>query len=184
MSLDLDELESKAKAATRGPWKCVAHVESLLLGVQSADGAPISVIAGNRPLTNMRQAIADNAHIAAANPETMLALIAHIRQLEADNKDFLEQIAVQTESVLFKELQEIMKANNALHDENARLKQLVDFADALRAAQRAYMADRGNDQLGRAVADAAKDYYALRSLWGPLMHRMVPQSAMGPRDAV
>ena len=109
---------------------------------------------------------------------------ALIRRLQADNKDFLEQITVQTESVLFKELQEIMKANNALHDENARLKQLVDFADALRAAQRAYMADRGNDQLGRAVADAAKDYYALRSLWGPLMHRMVPQSAMGPRDAV
>jgi hypothetical protein len=95
-----------------------------------------------------------------------LTLVAHIRELEADNKDFLEQIAVQTESVLFKESQEIMKANNALHDENARLKQLVDFADTLRAAQRAYMADRGNDQLGRAVADAAKGYYALRSLGG------------------
>jgi hypothetical protein len=112
------------------------------------------------------------------------AAAALIRRLQAENEDFLEQIAVQTESVLFKELQEIMKANNALHDENARLKQLVDLADALRAAQRAYMADRGNDQLGRAVADAAKDYYALRSLWGPLMHRMVPQSAMGTHDAV
>jgi hypothetical protein len=164
MTLDLDELESKAKAATPGPWKCVARPGALLMGVLSVDRVPISVIAGNRPLTNTRQAIADNAHIAAANPETMLALIAHIRELEADNKDFLEQIAVQTESVLFKELQEIMKANNALHNENARLKQLVDLADALRAAQRAYMADRGNDQLGRAVANAAKSYDDLRSL--------------------
>jgi hypothetical protein len=59
-----------------------------------------------------------------------------------------------------------MKANNRLHDENARLKQLVDLADALRAAQRAYMADRGNDQLGRAVASAAKSYDDLRSLGG------------------
>ena len=89
-----------------------------------------------------------------------------IRRLQAENEDFLEQITAQTESVLFKELQEIMKANNALHDENARLKQLVDFADALRAAQRAYMADRGNDQLGRAVANAAKSYDDLRSLGG------------------
>ncbi len=83
MTLDLDDLESKAKAATPGPWKCVAHVERLLLGVQSADGVPISVIAGDRPLTNTRHAIADNAHIAAANPATMLALTARIRELEA-----------------------------------------------------------------------------------------------------
>ena len=123
MTPDLDELESKAKAATRGPWKCVAHVESLLLGVQSVDGVPISVIAGDRPLTNMRQAIADNAHIAAANPATILALIAHIRELEADNKDFLEQITVQTESVLFKELQETIARNNALFAENVALRE-------------------------------------------------------------
>ena len=117
-----------------------------------------------------KEVLLDGARVAlAAIREAVgdpLTLVAHIRQLEADNKDFLEQIAVQTESVLFKELQEIMKANNALHDENARLKQLVDFADALRAAQRAYMADRGNDQLGRAVANAAKSYDDLRSLGG------------------
>jgi hypothetical protein len=94
------------------------------------------------------------------------AAAALIRRLQAENEDFLEQIAVQTESVLFKELQEIMKANNALHDENARLKQLVDFADALRAAQRAYMADRGNDQLGRAVVLGEEIYDGLRGLGG------------------
>jgi hypothetical protein len=94
------------------------------------------------------------------------AAAALIRRLQAENEDFLEQITAQTESVLFNELQEIMKANNALHNESARLKQLVDLADALRAAQRAYMADRGNDQLGRAVANAAKSYDDLRSLGG------------------
>jgi cell division septum initiation protein DivIVA len=98
--------------------------------------------------------------------ENMREAAALIRRLQAENEDFLEQIAVQTESVLFKELQEIMKANNALHDENARLKQLVDFADALRAAQRAYMADRGNDQLGRAVVLGEEIYDGLRGLGG------------------
>jgi hypothetical protein len=77
----LHDLESKAKAATPGPWKCVAHVERLLLGVQSADGVPISVIAGDRPLTDMRQAIADNYYIAAAC-NSVPALIARIRELE------------------------------------------------------------------------------------------------------
>lgn len=88
------------------------------------------------------------------------------RIARALNEDLLEQLAIRSESGMAKDMQEIMKANNALHDENARLKQLVDLADALRAAQRAYMADRGNDQLGCAVANAAKNYDDLRSLGG------------------
>lgn len=39
-----------------------------------------------------------------------------------------------------------------------RLQNLVRLADALRAAQRAYMADRGNDAKGKAVAEAARAY--------------------------
>jgi hypothetical protein len=112
------------------------------------------------------------------------AAAALIRRLQAENDDLMEQLVIRSESGMAKDMQEIMKDSNALRDENARLKQLVDLADALRAAQRAYMADHGNDQLGRAVANAAKDYYALRSLWGPLRHRMAPHGAMGPRDAV
>jgi uncharacterized protein (DUF2384 family) len=34
---------------------------------------------------------------------------------------------------------------------------LCEAAEALRSAQRRYMADRGNDDLGRRVARAAKD---------------------------
>jgi hypothetical protein len=92
MTLDLDELESKAKAATPGPWKCVAHVERLLLGVQSADGVPISVIAGDRPLTDMRQAIADNYYIAAAC-NSVPALIARIRELEERDTELSDAAA-------------------------------------------------------------------------------------------
>jgi hypothetical protein len=98
--------------------------------------------------------------------EKMHEAAALIRRLQAENENLLEQLAIRSESEMAKDMQEIMKANNALHDENARLKQLVDFADALRAAQRAYMADRGNDQLGRAVALGEEIYDGLRGLGG------------------
>ena len=79
------------------------------------------------------------------------ALIRRL-QAESDTKDALRmQGEAQVASLLV---------------ENARLKQLVDLADALRAAQRAYMADRGNDQLGRAVALGEEIYDDLRSLGG------------------
>lgn len=48
----------------------------------------------------------------------------------------------------------IVRCVNA-HDDLANL---VELADALRAAQRAYMADRGNETLGRAVGAAAQAY--------------------------
>ncbi|XAI95938.1 hypothetical protein [Microcystis phage Mwe-JY26] len=44
-----------------------------------------------------------------------------------------------------------------------KLRKLVELADALRAAQRAYMADRGNNDLGKKVADAAAAYDAERA---------------------
>lgn len=37
------------------------------------------------------------------------------------------------------------------------LESLLTAAKALRAAQRAYMAERGNEQLGRTVAEAATE---------------------------
>jgi predicted HTH transcriptional regulator len=65
--------------------------------------------------------------------ENMREAAALIRRLQAENEDFLEQLAIRSESEMAKDMQEIMKANSALHNENARLKQLVDFADTLRA---------------------------------------------------
>jgi hypothetical protein len=91
-----------------------------------------------------------------------LTLIAHIRKLEAMNEDLLEQLATRSESGMAKDMQEIMKANNALHDENARLKQLVDLAVAERAAQKA-----------TATAPASGCYRTCR-----------PQASMGTHDAV
>lgn len=51
----------------------------------------------------------------------------------------------------------------ALRAEIERLQALVNFADNLRAAQRAYMADRGNHEKGQAVAMAARHYDEARA---------------------
>jgi hypothetical protein len=48
-------------------------------------------------------------------------------------------------------------------EEAKHLETLVDLADKLRTAQRAYMADRGNDELGKAVAAASAAYDSARN---------------------
>jgi hypothetical protein len=53
----------------------------------------------------------------------------------------------------------------ALLDELSRLRGVVEAADAIRAAQRAYMADRGNEAKGKAVGEAAAAYDRLRVLF-------------------
>jgi hypothetical protein len=60
---------------------------------------------------------------------------ALIRRLQAENADLMEQLAIRSESEMAKDMQEIMKTNNALHNENARLKQLVDLTSAAVRAQ-------------------------------------------------
>jgi hypothetical protein len=50
-----------------------------------------------------------------------------------------------------------------LRAEIEQLRTMVNFADNLRTAQRAYMADRGNDEKGQAVAMAARHYDEARA---------------------
>ena len=50
-----------------------------------------------------------------------------------------------------------------LRAEIEQLRAMVNFADNLRTAQRAYMADRGNDEKGQAVAMAARHYDEARA---------------------
>lgn len=136
MTLDLDELESKAKAAGGDEWFASGNGLSVNATNAKIRGKkPICDIRGWGYLTGegygalglsekeaiaVQRAIAD--YIASANPATILALVARIRELEADNKDFLDQISAQTESVLYKELQEALARNNALFAENEALK--------------------------------------------------------------
>jgi len=78
MTLDLDDLESKAKAATPGPWNVFVCDDG-----KQWTGWPLCISATR---TSQDEANANAAHIASANPETMLALIALIRRLQAENE--------------------------------------------------------------------------------------------------
>jgi hypothetical protein len=80
MTLNLDELESIAKAATPGPWKS-AHVKG-----HAFDQVFAEVNGGDFLCDVYGKTSVDAAYIAAANPETMLALVAHIRKLEEMNE--------------------------------------------------------------------------------------------------
>jgi hypothetical protein len=103
---DLVRLELSAQ---RSPWRLHTNeILDFLVEKCWHDQAPNARAA----LTAIREAVGDP-----------LTLVAHIRELEADNKDFLEQITVQTESVLFKELQETIARNNALFAENVALRE-------------------------------------------------------------
>jgi hypothetical protein len=109
MTLDLDDLESKAKAATPGPWNvfvcddgkqwtgwplCISATNVLN---SNGDERVIVRTGGFYPYewdhgTSQDEANANAAHIAAANPATMLALIARIRELEAEKARLVEAL--------------------------------------------------------------------------------------------
>lgn len=72
MTIDLDELERLAKAAAPGPWEqnegCVHDALGDCVTLDTSSGA----------------------YIAAANPETVLALVKRVRELE---KEYQEECA-------------------------------------------------------------------------------------------
>jgi hypothetical protein len=73
MTLDLSALERLAKAATPGPWRNGAdpcHFDS-------------PEVTDDKTFSYYVKTDADAAFIAALSPSTALALIAHIRKLEA-----------------------------------------------------------------------------------------------------
>lgn len=77
MELNLDEIERLARAATPGPWATVAG--PLNMHVSSRSGFVI----GSEGMASYGQDVSNAAHIAAANPATVLALIARLRAAEA-----------------------------------------------------------------------------------------------------
>lgn len=83
-TISIPELEAKAKAATQGDWKMRP----------CSHGGCILIRGSDRHLQHMIQIVpADDAdHIAAANPATILALCAELREC----KDTLEKCASHT----------------------------------------------------------------------------------------
>ena len=82
--MNLDALEALAKAATPGPWNWHYSNGSIIVdGPESDKVATIHVGMDNQPAEHKAR------FIAAANPETVLALIALVRELEGFSKKSL-----------------------------------------------------------------------------------------------
>lgn len=82
MSIDLDDLEAKACAATSGNWSIYVD-----LGVSYIDSD--AVPATRQPLAKV-YAANDAAYIVAAQPSVVIGLIARVRELEGALSDIIE----------------------------------------------------------------------------------------------
>lgn len=111
--VDLDALEAIAKAATPGPWKAGRyHV------LADADLEPITY----------RATVADIRFIAAADPSTVLALIAELRQERERAEHFREGVRVFGEQIRDMGIAEF-KQSRAL----SRAEETIDAVRAARA---------------------------------------------------
>lgn len=84
--IDLDALEKAALAATPGPWARDPLKLGTLGDVSRADGTALAQVFQTRPTRGAQdnQERQDTAHyIALCSPETVLALVRRIRELEA-----------------------------------------------------------------------------------------------------
>jgi hypothetical protein len=91
MTIDFDEIERKARAASTGPWH-----------VGSSDPSDYRAVLREEPNGDVYEVAndvdpADAEHIAAAPPLIVLALIARIRELEAGFRRAIEFIESQNQ---------------------------------------------------------------------------------------
>lgn len=85
MTLDLDQLESLAKAATPGPWRVGAYPAEIVGDTHVCINTDIGVKVLLRGNENFyEEARADAAFSAAANPAAILELCAEARALRED----------------------------------------------------------------------------------------------------
>lgn len=82
---ELDDLEAKAKAATQGKWEVFPGHEDYENDIRTPELR--SVVTGMHSVATIGKE--DAAHIAAANPETVLRLVAEVRLKE--RKDSIER---------------------------------------------------------------------------------------------
>lgn len=68
MSMNLDELEKLAQAATPGPW---SYIRDIVIGDRS------------KILESLNDSVDDARFVAAANPATIIEMIAEIRELRS-----------------------------------------------------------------------------------------------------
>lgn len=90
MNIDLDRLETIAKAATQGAWSAdgpanPAPDDNLTVGPDTGEG--FNPDTGKGVIAYVQPSWDDATHIATFNPPTVLALIARIRELENTHEE-------------------------------------------------------------------------------------------------
>jgi hypothetical protein len=134
MTLNLDDIEQKAKAATPGEWFLHDFTDPK---INSAPTARVVTVSCDHPATitvaemgggldghtGIEQARHDAAHIASASPATVLAMVAEIRRLEQKLETFKRLAATNNERATW-------LANDGLAraQENKRLREVVEQA--------------------------------------------------------
>lgn len=107
MTIDLDELERLAKAATPGPWHAFSQqkpweIYDCRWAVGSGHMHALAVL--DAPQTSAALRVkADAQHIAAANPETVLALVERVRELEQGLKVIRDECHAAVNEAEFRE---------------------------------------------------------------------------------
>lgn len=84
MTIDIDKLEALAKAATPGPW-CAGRWAD----IEDSNGVDLLAVSIDIPCFNRMN---DADFVAAANPVTILTLVAEVRALREDKQrmDYME----------------------------------------------------------------------------------------------
>lgn len=118
MTIDLDLLEARAKAATPGPWKNVdTPAMSVCDEIHDANGTRIAMALTTRhprdgeQFIDFDQAEANAAYIAAVSPAVVLGLIAELRKLRAE-LEYLGELHTEATVALRNKEIDIMLADN------------------------------------------------------------------------
>ena len=95
MTIDLDQLEARAKAATPGPWRNAAgyKIKVAATGTHCASAWSRYTYETGKEITD-EQAKANATYIAAANPAVVLELVAELRKARAERDWLAKRIAL------------------------------------------------------------------------------------------
>ena len=98
--MNINELEKLAKAATPGPWRQSEH-EHLKDCIMTHGSNPV-IYCDEVPI----MALEDAAYVAAANPQTILAMIELMREMfdALDNYEYTDSTAGNAAIAKFKEM--------------------------------------------------------------------------------
>lgn len=90
-TIDLDEIERLAKAATPGPWIAGDHYEQSTPGNYVASKTTHGIVCASQDYTDCPLSYADADYIAHMHPARVLALVERVRRVSGAHRQALEE---------------------------------------------------------------------------------------------